>query len=186
VRTPAPARRRGGVAEGAAVARVRGGAPAVVALLAVTSALSAGLLFLVQPMFARFVLPLLGGVPAVWTTSVLLFQAALLGGYLYVHVLTRRLALRRQLAVHGVLLLLPLPLLPFALPDGWAPPAGGAGELVPWLAAVFAVTVGLPFIVVATTSPLLGRWAAGSGAVRDPYALYAASNAGSLAGLLAA
>jgi len=157
---------------------------AVVALFALTMLLSAALLFAVQPMVARFVLPVLGGSPAVWTVSVLFFQAALLLGYLYVHLGVRRLGVRRMALVHGVLLLLPALVLPLAVPDGRGP---GEGSPSLWLLALLATTVGLPFFVLAATAPLLQRWLAGTNhpEAADPYVLYRASNLGSLVGLLA-
>src|SRR3712207_1078604 len=77
---------------------------------------------LVQPMFAKMALPLLGGSPAVWNTSVVFFQVALLGGYCYAHAVTRRLGVRAQIGVHAALVALPLLALPIAIPAGWDPP----------------------------------------------------------------
>src|SRR6266545_1759410 len=125
----------------------------VVGLYAATLLVSASLLFWVQPMFARFVLPLLGGTPAVWNVSMLFFQLALLAGYLYAHWTVRRLGPRRQALLHLVLLLPPLLLLPIGIPDGWTPPQ--RGDPIPWLLALLAVSVGAPFFVVASTAPLL-------------------------------
>jgi spermidine synthase len=139
------------------------------------------MLFLVQPMFAKMILPLLGGAPAVWNTAVVFYQAVLLGGYLYTHLSTRRLGVRRQALLHGVLLFLPLLVLPIAVPGGWNPPT--ASNPIPWLLALLMVAVGLPFFVISTSSPLLQAWFARTGH-RDPYILYAASNVGSMAALL--
>jgi hypothetical protein len=166
-------------------ARGRGRATAIVALFSATLFLSAALTFLIQPMFARFALPLFGSTPAVWNTSMLFFQTTLLAGYLYAHESTRRLGVRRQAAVHVVLLLVPLVVLPVGIPDGWIPPADS--NPVPWLLGLLAVAVGLPFFVVSTTAPLLQRWLAGTDhpAAADPYFLYRASNIGSVLGLLA-
>ena len=157
----------------------------MIALFSVTLFLSAGLLFLVQPMFARFVLPLLGSTPAVWTASMLFFQTTLLAGYLYAHESTRRLGVRRQAGLHVGLLALPLVVLPIGVPDGWIPPA--EGNPVPWLLGLLVVAVGLPFFIVSTTGPLLQRWLAATDhpAAADPYFLYRASNLGSVLGLLA-
>jgi len=171
----------------AAVIRARsspGGGAAVVALFSVTLFTSAGLLFAVQPMFAKFVLPLFGSTPSVWTTSLLFFQAALLAGYGYVHLVTRRLGARRQALLHLLVVLAPLLVLPLAVPEGFAPPAEGSP--VAALLALLAVSVGLPFFVVSSTAPLLQRWLAETDhpAGRDPYFLYRASNAGSILGLL--
>jgi hypothetical protein len=152
-------------------------------LYAATSLLSAGLLFIVQPLFARMVLPLLGGSPAVWNTALVFYQAVLLLGYTYAHLITRRLSFRRQIILHGLVLLLPLVVLPIRLPEGWTPPTTHSPVL--WLMALFGVAVGLPFFVVSTSSPLLQKWFAGMGrAGADPYYLYAASNLGSMVGLL--
>jgi spermidine synthase len=144
----------------------------------------AALLFVVQPLFARQVLPMLGGSPQVWNTAMVFYQAALLAGYAYAHATTRWLPVRRQIFVHGLVLLVPLCVLPIAIPLGWRPPT--ASNPVPWLLLVLTVSVGLPFAVVSTTSPLLQRWFAASGHrwARDPYFLYSASNAGSMIGLL--
>jgi hypothetical protein len=157
----------------------------VLILFGATIFVGASLLFLVQPMFARMTLPLLGGAPAVWNTAMVFYQAALLGGYAYAHLATRRLPARRQAVLHlGVLLLALLPL-PIGLPAGWAPPGGTSP--VPWLLALLAVAVGLPFFAVSATSPLLQAWFARTGhpAARDPYVLYAMSNLGSMLALLA-
>jgi spermidine synthase len=145
--------------------------------------LSAGLLFLIQPMLAKMLLPLLGGTPAVWNTCMLFFQALLLAGYAYAHVAPRWLGLRSHMGLHAVLLLLPLLMLPIAV-STWIPPA--EGNPAPWLLGLLLVTAGLPFFVLSTTSPLLQRWFAQSGhsAGNDPYFLYGASNVGSMAALL--
>src|SRR5687767_15330302 len=95
---------------------------AVITLFALTLFLSAGLTFLVQPMFAKFVLPLFGSTPAVWNTSMLFFQTTLLAGYLYAHESTRRLGARRQAALHVAILLVPLLVLPIGVPEDWIPP----------------------------------------------------------------
>ena len=145
---------------------------------------SATLLFVVQPLFARLVLPLLGGSPAVWNTCMVFYQAALLAGYAYAHASSALLQPRRQIPLHLLILLLPLLLLPLGLPAGWQPPA--EHNPVWWLLALLTVAVGLPFVVVSASAPLLQRWFANSGhpdAV-DPYFLYAASNAGSLLALI--
>ncbi len=154
------------------------------ALFTLTMFLSALLLFSVQPMFAKMVLPLLGGTPAVWNTCLVFFQVALLAGYGYAHLSTRHLGLRRQPRWHLAILLLPLIALPIRLPVHWTPPA----EANPtwWLLALLAVAVGLPFFVVSTSAPLLQRWFAATGhpQAKDPYFLYAASNLGSFAALI--
>ena len=148
-------------------------------LPAVTIFFASALLFLVQPMTARQVLPLLGGTPAVWTTCMLFFQLVLLAGYGYAHAMPRWFA-RNDRRVHlGVLL---LPVLPLVLTLGDAAPTTTAGGIVALL-QLLATTIGLPFFVLATTSSLVQRWQAERG--KDPYPLYAASNVGSLVGLLA-
>ena len=168
-----------------APSRGRGRSTGVVALFSATLFLSAGLTFLVQPMFAKFVLPLFGSTPAVWNTSMLFFQTTLLAGYLYAHESTRRLGVRRQSAVHLGVLLVPLLVLPVGVPDDWIPSADD--NPVPLLLGLLAVAVGLPFFVVSTTAPLLQRWLAATDhpAAGDPYFLYRASNLGSVLGLLA-
>ncbi|HWA10536.1 MAG TPA: fused MFS/spermidine synthase [Opitutaceae bacterium] len=157
----------------------------MVALYALTICTSAALLFLMEPMFARLVLPLLGGAPAVWNTAMVFFQSALLAGYAYAHLLTSRLGTRAQAAGHLLVLLLPLAALPLAIPAGWTPPV--AANPAFWLLGLMGVSVGLPFFAVATSSPLLQKWFGTSGGPRaaDPYFLYVASNAGSMLALLA-
>lgn len=144
---------------------------------------SAFLLFLVQPMFSRMVLPLLGGTPAVWNTCMLFFQAALLGGYLYAHLGARYLGVRRQAAAHVVLLAAAALMLPVSVAG--AAPRGGEAP-IPWLLWLMATTVGLPFLVLSATGPMLQKWFAGTGhpGARNPYWLYAASNLGSMLALL--
>jgi len=153
-------------------------------LFTVTIFVSAALLFMVEPMFARMALPLLGGSPAVWNTALVFYQATLLLGYLYAHVLSR-LKPRRQAEIHAVMLLMPVLVLPIAV-GGHGSPVGGANP-IPWFLALLASAVGLPFFVVSAGAPLLQRWFARSGDANahDPYFLYAASNLGSCIGLLA-
>ena len=167
------------------LARWRGSRPAWPLLFTVTLFVSSALLFAVQPMFAKMVLPRLGGTPATWITCLLFFQSALLAGYAYAHWSTSWLGPRRQPLVHGVLLLAALAVLPVAVPSGWTP--GTEGAPVGWLLALLVVSVGLPFFVVASTAPLLQRWfsAVRHPAADDPYFLYRASNLGSMLALLA-
>ena len=157
---------------------------ATLGLFAAAIFTGATLVFLVQPMVARMVLPLFGGSQAVWTTSMLFFQAVLLAGYGYAHASTRLLGPSRQPLVHAVVLVLAVAALPIG--RGLAPPPADASPSL-WLLGVLALAVGAPFFVVTTASPLLQRWLATSGhtAGRDPYFLYAAGNVGSLLGLLA-
>jgi hypothetical protein len=158
--------------------------PALVAsLFAGTLFVSATLLFLVQPMIARMILPKFGGSPAVWTTCMLFFQALLLAGYGYAHVITSRLTGRRQALIHVSLLLAPIALLTLPIGTSAAPP--GDGNPVLWLFWLLLLSVGLPFFLVSTSAPLLQKWFAGTGhpSAHDPYFLYAASNLGSMLAL---
>jgi len=153
-------------------------------LWAVTVFLGSSLLFVIQPMIARMLLPRVGGAPSTWTTCVLFFQAVLLAGYVYAHWLGRRRA-PTQLVIHAALLLLPLGMLPFSIVSG----APGTGPIAPtlWLLRALALAIGPPFFVLAAGAPLIQKWLAGSRlpGSGDPYVLYAASNAGSLIGLAA-
>jgi len=157
---------------------------AVLAVFTICLFASAFLLFLVEPMVAKMVLPLVGGTSAVWATSVLFFQTVLLIGYGYSHWLAMRLQWRWQALLHGLLLLTPLLVLPIHLIPGWNPPTTGSPAL--WLVLLLSVTVGLPFLVLSTTSPLIQHWFSRTGHVhaQDPYFLYRASNLGSALGLL--
>lgn len=156
-------------------------------LFAIVVFLSAFLLFLVEPMVAKMLLPLLGGSAAVWNTCLVFFQAELLAGYAYAHAATKWLRWRALLIVQCGLALLPglIGVLPLALPRAWTPPA--TTNPIPWILAALAVAVGAPFFVLSSSGPMMQRWFAVSGHDRsdDPYFLYAASNAGSMAGLLA-
>ena len=156
----------------------------VVALFSATLFLSAALLFWLEPMFGKFLLPTLGSTPQVWIASVLFFQAVLLAGYAYGHVLTARLSLRRQGLLHVGLVAVALVVLPVAAPDARPPETGNP---VWWQLGLMGVTIGLPFFALASSAPLVQRWLASSGHRRaaDPYFLYRASNAGSMAGLIA-
>jgi hypothetical protein len=154
-------------------------------LYAVAVFLSAGLLFVVEPMVGKMVVPILGGTPAVWTTCLLFFQVGLLAGYLYAHLLPAGLSLRAQAGLHVGLLVLAAATLPVALPAGAVPQAGESP--VGWLLVALGRTVGAPFVLVAATAPLLQRWFSrlDHPEAGDPYFLYAASNLGSFSGLLA-
>jgi hypothetical protein len=147
--------------------------------------LGAALLFLVQLVFARLALPLLGGAPAVWNTAMVFYQAVLLAGYGYAHWMGSRPASWPRILGHGAVMLLPLFLLPFAIPHGWRTPQEASPML--WLLGLLTIAVGAPFFAVSTTCPLLQKWFAGTThpSAGDPSFLYAASNAGSLLGLLA-
>ncbi|MBC6458355.1 fused MFS/spermidine synthase [Actinomadura sp. HBU206391] len=156
-----------------------------IGLYTVTSLVGAGLLFAVEPMVAKMLLPAYGGSPMVWNTAVLFFQGALLAGYAYAHWSQRRLGARRQPLVHIALVLLPLIVLPISLPSWSVAPESTPTAL--WLLLVLVVMVGAPFAVLATTGPLVQRWYSWSGLPRagDPYFLYAAGNVGSFVALLA-
>jgi len=154
-------------------------------LYAVTLFLSALLLFVVQPMFAKMVLPQLGGSPTVWSVAMVFFQAALLCGYAYAHVIVRSLPLGIGAIVHLGMLAAAALALPVAIAQGFGtPPTDG---IALWLIGLMAVSIGLPFAVLAASAPLLQSWFAAKDHVRacNPYALYAASNLGSFAALLA-
>jgi hypothetical protein len=148
---------------------------------------SASLLFLVEPMIAKMLLPLLGGTPAVWNTCMVFFQIMLLAGYFYAYVAMKWLSRRTQIVVHLSIVLLPLLVsaLPLHLPQGWEPPTQNTPVF--WLLGLLAVSVGLPFFVLSSSTPVLQRWFGDSDdkQAADPYFLYAASNVGSLAGLMA-
>ncbi len=160
--------------------------PAIV-LTAFTAAifLSAALLFAVQPLFAKMVLPRLGGSPAVWSIAMVFFQSVLLAGYAYAHLLTSFLPGRRSVFVHVALMMLATVALPLSIAAGWGrPPADGQAV---WLLGLFAVSIGLPFFALSANGPLLQAWFARTDhpAAKDPYFLYAASNVGSFLALLA-
>ncbi len=140
------------------------------------------LLFLVQPMIARLALPRLGGAPAVWNTAMLFYQAALLAGYLYAHALGR-LPVRAQIGVHAALLLAAALTLPIGLRD-LAPPDAAANP-APWLLMLLTLSIGPLFFAISAQAPLMQSWFARASGGRDPYFLYAASNAGSLLALIA-
>ncbi len=147
---------------------------------------SAVLLFLVQPMVAKFTLPLLGGSPAVWNTCMLFFQAALLVGYLYAHLMPKLVrSPKAQVAIHGVVIALAGITLPIALP-GWSDTPPASEQPVGWLLALLLVMIGAPFFALSTNGPLMQRWFASTGhkSASDPYFLYAASNLGSMIALL--
>ncbi|MEL6947655.1 MAG: hypothetical protein AAFO73_08495, partial [Pseudomonadota bacterium] len=156
----------------------------ILPVFTVTIFLSAFLLFSVQPLFAKLVLPVLGGSPGVWSVAMVFFQSMLLAGYAYAHIITTRLPLKFAAGIHVVVLLSAFVFLPLSLPTGWEqPPQSGQAF---WLLGLFAVAVGLPFFAVAANSPLLQAWFARTGHehAADPYFLYGASNIGSFASLI--
>jgi len=147
--------------------------------------LSAALLFLIQPMVAKMILPFLGGSPAVWNTCLFFFQTFLLLGYLYAHFAGAWLGIRQHMILHLAIIAAALYFLPVTIPSVWLEhPDANPVNLVLW---VLLVSVGFPFFVLSANAPLLQKWfsTTGHAAARDPYFLYAASNAGSLVGLLA-
>ncbi|MFH1117495.1 MAG: fused MFS/spermidine synthase [Pseudomonadota bacterium] len=153
-------------------------------LFTIALCLSAALLFWIQPLFGKMILPLLGGTPAVWNTCLVFFQSALLMGYLYAHAQRRFVPLRVQMISHLCLMVAFLGLLPVSVPEGWIPPA--EANPVAWLLVLLSVSLGLPFLILSASAPLFQNWYSLSGArqARDPYFLYAASNFGSLLGIL--
>jgi hypothetical protein len=158
---------------------------AAVPLFGTAMFFSGFLLFLVEPMVARMVLPILGGVPMVWNGCVVFFQMTMLVGYGYAFVASRRLPLRGHVALHALVLASPALVLPVLIrPASVAPPAGNP---LPWLLALLAMTIGLPFFVLSTTASVLQDWLSRTDhpAGADPYFLYAASNAGCLLALAA-
>ena len=147
---------------------------------------SAALVFLVQPMIARMILPLLGGSPAVWNASMVFFQAALLLGYAYAHALQKVRSVRTQALIHLAVLAAAAAFLPLEVTQRLGSPPSEAPAM--WLLGVLALSVGAPFAVLSATAPLLQAWYAHGrrGEERsNPYVLYAASNLGSLLALLA-
>ncbi|TQV76307.1 fused MFS/spermidine synthase [Denitrobaculum tricleocarpae] len=152
-------------------------------LFALSLFMSALLLFSVQPMFAKMVLPSLGGAPGVWNTSMVFFQTVLLAGYAYAHFSVKLLGVRRQALLHLLVLSLAFIFLPISTAAD-AKPWVGQPEL--WLLWTLTSSLGLPFLAVAATAPLLQKWFSETGHVhaKDPYFLYGASNVGSLMALL--
>jgi len=161
---------------------------------ALTLLVSAFLLFLVQPLVGKMLLPYMGGTPIVWNTCMVFFQAMLLGGYLYSHLTTKWLGVRKQAFVHLGLLLLTIVALatlatvyhqPIVVNKDLTP----QGQEIPVFGMLFVLllAVGLPFFTVATSAPLLQKWFANTGhpAAKDPYFLYGASNLGSVLALVA-
>jgi spermidine synthase len=151
-------------------------------IYAATIFLSSFLLFLVQPLIARLILPWFGGSAAVWTTCMLFFQALLLAGYAYAHFSNRFLFGRRQALVHIALLVLAAATLPIAPHESWKPV--GVEEPVGYIVRLLCVAVGLPYLLLAATSPLMQAWFARARPGANPYRLFALSNVASLAALI--
>lgn len=150
------------------------------AIFSITIFLSATLLFSVQPMFTKLILPLLGGASNVWNTAMVFFQAVLLGGYIYAHLVSKYLPLKGQIFVHLSVTAIGLFFLPLAVSPNVVLPESGMPTF--WLLGLFGVTVGMPFFALSANAPLLQRWFSLSSHkdARDPYFLYSASNAASL------
>jgi hypothetical protein len=153
-------------------------------LFAGTLFVSASLMFVLQPLFGKLLLPLLGGSPAVWNTCMVFYQTILFLGYLYAHALSTRLKKSHQLVLHIAVIAISLIALPVGLADNTIPPTDSNPTF--WLCWTLFLAIGLPFFVVSTTSPLIQKWFSqiGHHSSDDPYFLYAASNTGSLLALL--
>ncbi len=146
--------------------------------------MSAALLFAVQPMFTKMVLPRLGGAPSVWSVAMVFFQAMLLLGYAYAHGLTRWIPGWPSAIVHLLVMLAAALALPLTVAAGWGLPPPEQEAL--WLVGLFAASIGLPFFALSANGPLLQAWFARTGhpSAADPYFLYAASNVGSFLALI--
>lgn len=153
-----------------------------IATFGVTILVSAFLLFQVQPLVSKAILPWFGGCPAVWTTCMLFFQVVLFAGYVYAHLLQQWLSPHRQVAFHLALVVVAMTLLPIAPSDSWKPVAGSNPTCR--ILLLLTGTVGLPYFALSATSPLLQAWFGHVWPDRSPYRLYALSNVGSLAALL--
>jgi hypothetical protein len=146
--------------------------------------LSAFLQFWIEPMFAKMVLPMLGGAPSVWNTCVVFYQATLLAGYVYAHLITKGGKFQWQMIFHLSLLFSVFLVLPIGVAQGKPPPVGENPVL--WLFLLLSISIGVPFLVISATTPLLQKWFTFTThpAAKDPYFLYSASNLGSIIGLL--
>jgi len=144
--------------------------------------LGAFLLFQVQPLISKFILPWFGGAPTVWTTCVLFFQIVLFAGYAYSHFLVGRFSTRSQVMAQCLLLFAAIAVLPIAPSTAWKPT--GSSAPTARILLLLTATVGLPYFVLSTTSPLLQAWLSRSFPGRSPYRLYSLSNAGSFLALL--
>lgn len=153
-------------------------------LYSVTLFLSAMLMFVLEPLFAKLLLPVVGGAPAVWPTSMAFYQLLLLAGYGFAHLLGKQRDLRLQVAIALMALVAPLALLPIGLSQGLQPPTSTSP--VYWLLGTMAFAIGAPFFALCILAPLLQRWFSemGDSDRWNPYFLYAASNAGSMMALL--
>ena len=152
------------------------------AAYALTIFTGAFLLFQVQPLIGKYILPWFGGSPGVWTTCMLFFQVLLLGGYAYAHCTSRWLKPRTQAVVHLALLVISLALLPITPADAWKPRGGGNPTLQ--ILALLGASIGLPYFVLSATGPLIQHWFSRARPGVSPYRLYALSNVGSLLALV--
>src|SRR5262245_13479348 len=149
---------------------------------AITIFLGAFLLFQVQPLIGKYILPWFGGGPGVWTTCMLFFQVLLLGGYAYAHLVTKYLKTRKQIVLHTILILAALVTLPIVPSDSWTPHC--TEHPTSYILLLLTVALGLPYFVLSTTGPLIQHWFLLSNPSRSPYRLYALSNVGSLLALI--
>ena len=149
---------------------------------ALTIFAGAFLLFQIQPLIGKYILPWFGGGPGVWTTCMLFFQVLLLGGYAYAHAISRRLKPRTQAVVHLLLLAAALATLPITPGDSWKP--HGVGNPTWQILVLLTASIGLPYLVLSATGPLMQEWFRRTVPGVSPYRLYALSNVGSLLALV--
>ena len=154
--------------------RVPGASWVAPALFATTLCTSAFLLFVIQPMFTKMVLPLLGGAPTVWSVALVFFQVTLLGGYAYAHLLVRYIPLGIGALLHFGTLAAAAAMLPIGVAIGFGLPP--MDNIAFWLIGLLAVSIGLPFAALSTTAPLLQRWFSASGHARAQVIYYMAEN----------
>src|SRR4030095_11252822 len=155
-------------------------------VFAVALFISALLLFSVQPLIAKMLLPYLGGSPAVWNTCMVFFQVMLLAGYVYSHILPRAIGVGRHAILHVALMIVTAFFFPIGVSATAISSVHSASSAPLWLLATLLTSVGLPFFTLSTSAPLLQSWFSNTAhrRARDPYFLYAASNLGSLLALL--
>lgn len=153
-------------------------------LFSFTLFLSAGLLFLIELIIAKMILPLLGGTPSVWNTCMMFFQVILLAGYGYAHISGTKARVSRQIVIHLAILIVACIVLPIAIPRQWTPSA--EANPIGGILLLLLISIGPPFFVLSATAPLLQRWFARTGhpSAKDPYFLYSASNLGSMLALI--
>jgi hypothetical protein len=153
-------------------------------MFSLTLTLSGALLFLMELIFAKMILPVLGGTTAVWTTCMLFYQAMLLSGYAFANIVTHRTKPKWQAVIFVTLAVAPAMILPFSISAARVPPVDR--NPVPWLLMNLFIAVGFPFFVVSAVAPSLQKWFSSIGhpLSSDPYFLYVASNFGSMVGLL--